>query len=160
MVSLIVHALLGIAVVVWIIRANPAVFRRPAAGPMLGGLEALYLVVGVASVALGWYFNIRFVRDYGPGTALSNPFWGPGSWVQYIQLMFANPAAASAGQDYTIGNVILLPLMTIIGGRRRGIAKPWLFFVATLFTSFAFGWAFYLATLERRRRLGGAVTPE
>lgn len=30
--------------------------------------------------------------------------------------MYVNPAASSAGQDYTIGNVILLPLMTIIDG--------------------------------------------
>jgi len=112
------------------------------------------------SIGLGWYFNIRFVAEYGPGTLLSNPLWGDGSWVQYIQLMFVNPAAGSAGQDYTIGNVILLPLMTIIGGRRRGIVKPWLFFVATLFTSFAFGWAFYLATLERQRRLAGSTGPE
>jgi hypothetical protein len=67
--------------------------------------------------------------------------------------MFDNPAASSAGQDYTIGNVVLLPLTTIIGGRRRGIARPWLFFVSSLFTSFAFAWAFYLATVERQRRL-------
>jgi len=66
--------------------------------------------------------------------------------------MFANPAAGSAGQDYTIGNVVLLPLMTIIGGHRNGIARPWLFFVATLFTSFAFGWAFYLMVRERQGR--------
>jgi hypothetical protein len=46
--------------------------------------------------------------------------------------------------------------MTIVGGRRRGIARPWLFFVSSLFTSFAFAWAFYLATLERQRRLAGA----
>jgi len=49
--------------------------------------------------------------------------------------------------------VILLPLLTIVEGRRRGIARPWLFFVSTLFTSFAFGWAFYLATVERQRRI-------
>ena len=49
--------------------------------------------------------------------------------------------------------MLLLPLITIVDGRRRGIAKPWLFFVATLFTSFAFGWAFYAATVERQRRL-------
>ena len=34
--------------------------------------------------------------------------------------MFVNPAAGSAGQDYTIGNVILLPLMTIIDGAYTG----------------------------------------
>jgi hypothetical protein len=73
--------------------------------------------------------------------------------------MFDNPAAGSAGQDYTIGNVILLPLMTIVDGRRRGIARPWLYFVSTLFTSFAFGWAFFLFTVERQRRLGGVGDP-
>lgn len=153
MVSLIVHAILGIAVVVWLVRSNPAIFRRPESGPMFSPLELVYLVVGVASVALGWYFNIKFVGEYGPDQAAFNPLWGDGSWAQYMQLMFANPAAASAGQDYTIGNVVLLPLMTIIDGRRRGIARPWLYFVSTLFTSFAFGWAFYLATVERQRRL-------
>jgi Terpene cyclase DEP1 len=39
-----------------------------------------------------------------------------------------------------------------VDGRRRGIARPWLYFVVSLFTSFAFAWAFYLATAERQRR--------
>ncbi len=156
MVSLIVHAVLGILCIWFVIRTNPAIFRRVEGGPVLSGTEITYYVIGVASIALGWWFNIQFVTEYGPDKLLFNPLWGDGSWVQYIQLMFTNPAAASAGQDYTIGNVILLPLMTIIGGRRRGIAHPWMFFVTTLFTSFAFGWAFYLATLERRRRLSKA----
>jgi hypothetical protein len=153
MVSLIVHAVLGVAVVVWIVRSNPAVFRRVPDGPVLSGLEAAYLVLGVASIALGWYFNVRFVTEYGPGTLLFNPLWGDGSWVHYIQLMFTNPAAGSAAQDYTIANVLLLPLMTIVDGRRRGIARPWLFFASTLFTSFVFGLAFYLMAVERQRRL-------
>jgi hypothetical protein len=83
--------------------------------------------------------------------------WGDGSWAQYIKLMFANPAASSAGQDYTIGNVVLLPLMTIIEGRRRGVVRPWLYFVSSLFTSFAFAWAFFLATTERQHRLAPAL---
>ena len=153
MVSLIAHAVLGILCIWFVIRSNPAIFRRVDDGPAVSTLEAVYYVVGVASIALGWWFNIHFVNEYGPGTAFFNPLWGDGSWMQYMQLMFTNPAAASAGQDYIIGNVILLPLMTIIDGRRRGIARPWMFFVSTLFTSFAFGWAFYLATLERQRRL-------
>jgi drug/metabolite transporter (DMT)-like permease len=65
---------------------------------------------------------------------------------------YANWASSSASADYTIGNVILLPLFTIIDGRRRGIRRPWLFFVSSLFTSFAFACAFYLATVERQRR--------
>lgn len=150
MLSLIVHAMLGVTVVWLIVAGNRATFRRPATGPAVSLLEGAYYLAGVASVLIGWYFNVRFVMRYAHGHA--NPFWGDGSWAQYIRLMFVNPAASSAGQDYTIGNVILLPLFTIVDGRRRGIARPWLYFVASLFTSFAFAWAFYLATVERQRR--------
>jgi hypothetical protein len=156
MVSLLAHAVLGVAVVWFLVASNPAIFRRPATGPVLSTLECVYYLAGIASIAVGWYFNIRFVAEYAGGNA--NPIWGDGSWAQYIQLMYVNPAASSAGQDYTIGNVILLPLMTIIDGRRRGIRRPWLFFVSSLFTSFAFAWAFYLATTERQRRLAGCPT--
>jgi hypothetical protein len=158
MVSLLVHAALGVTVVWLIVASNPAIFRRTATGPIVSTLELALYVVGVASVVLGWYFNIRFVRDYSHGH--TNPIWGDGSWAQYIKLMFANPASSSAGQDYTFANVIILPLITIVGGRRRGIARPWLFFVSSLFTSFAFAWAFYLAAAERQRRFGSAMADE
>jgi hypothetical protein len=154
MLSLIAHAALGVAVVWFLVASNRMVFRRPESGSLFSPLECVYYAVGIASVVLGWYFNIRFVREYADGNA--NPIWGDGSWAHYIKLMYVNPAASSAGQDYTIGNVILLPLMTIIDGRRRGIRRPWLFFVSSLFTSFAFAWAFYLATTERQRRLAGS----
>ena len=88
--------------------------------------------------------------EFADGTG--NVFTGNGSWWQFISLGYDNPAAASASQDYTIGNVILLPLFTIVDGYRRGIRRPWLYFVSSLFTSFAFAWAFYLATVERQRR--------
>ncbi|GAB3009991.1 DUF2834 domain-containing protein [Mycobacterium bourgelatii] len=154
MVSLLLHAVLGIAVILWIVRSNPAVYARPSGGPAFSPLELVYYGVGIASIALGWYFNIRFVQEYAPHgiTGVHNPIWGPGSWTQYIQLMFVNPAAGSAGQDYTIANVILLPLFSTIDGYRRGFKRPWLFFVSSLFTSFAFAFAFYFATIERQRR--------
>jgi hypothetical protein len=151
MFSLLAHAVLGVATVWLLVAANPTIFRRPATGPLLSPLECVYYVAGIASIALGWYFNIRFVTEYAEGNV--NPIWGDGSWAQYLELMYVNPAASSAGQDYTIGNLILLPLMTIVDGRRRGIGRPWLFFVSSLFTSFAFAWAFYLATVERQTRL-------
>ncbi len=153
MVSLIAHAVLGVITIWLIVRSNPAIFRRTGSGPLLSTYEWVLYVAGAASVILGWYFNIRFVQTRGPDKTLFNPLWGDGSWAQYIKLMFANPASSSAGQDYTIGNALLLPVMTIVDGRRRGIARPWLFFVSSLFTSFAFAWAFYLATTERQRRL-------
>jgi hypothetical protein len=150
MVSLLVHAVLGVTVIGWIVGSNSKVFARPGDGPMLSALEAVYYVVGIASVALGWYFNIHFVQEYAKGS--TNPIWGHGSWAEYIQLMFTNPAASSASQDYTIANVILLPLFTIVDGYRRGLRHPWLYFVSSLFTSFAFAFAFYFATIERQRR--------
>lgn len=150
MVSLIVHLVLGVVAIAWLIRSNPQIFSRVAGGPALSGLEMLYYVIGIASIALGYYFNHRFVAQYAvPG---GNMFWGPGSWQQFIQLGYANPAAASASQDYTIINVILLPLFTIVDGMRRGVRRPWLFFVASLFTSCAFAYAFYFATVERQHR--------
>ncbi len=157
MLSLIAHAILGVVVIWLIVAGNRRIFRRPAAGPLISPLEGAYYLAGIASVAVGWYFNVRFVTQYAHG--LANPFWGDGSWAQYIRLMYANPAASSAGQDYTIGNVILLPLVTIADGRRRGITRPWLYFAASLFTSFAFAWAFYLATVERQRRTSLITSP-
>jgi uncharacterized protein DUF2834 len=150
MVSLIVHGILGVLVIVWIIRANPHVFARPTEGPAFSALEIACYVIGVASIALGYYFNHQFVAQYAvPG---GNPIWGPGSWQQFIALGYVNPAAASASQDYTIVNVVLLPLFTIVDGHRRGIRRPWLFFVASLFTSCAFAYAFYFAVVERQHR--------
>jgi len=150
MVSLSVHLILGIAVIAWIVRANPQIFSRVDGGPRFSTMEIVYYLIGIASVVLGYYFNHQFVAQYAvPG---GNPIWGPGSWQQFIALGYANPAAASASQDYTIINVILLPLFTIADGLRRGIRHPWLFFVSSLFTSCAFAYAFYFATMERQHR--------
>jgi hypothetical protein len=150
MVSLIVHAVIGLLVIVWIVRANGRVFGRPAGGSALAPLEIVYYAIGVASIALGYYFNHQFVDRYA--VEGGNPIWGPGSWQQFVQLGYANPAAASASQDYTIINVVLLPLFTIVDGYRRGIRRPWLFFVSSLFTSCAFACAFYIAVIERQHR--------
>ncbi|OKH82128.1 DUF2834 domain-containing protein [Mycolicibacterium sp.] len=149
MVSLIVHAILGIAVVALIVRLNPQIFSRPP-GPAFSPMEVLFYAVGIASIPLCWYFNAQFVAQYA--VAGGNPIWGPGSWTEFIELGYTNPAASSASADYTIANVILLPLFSIVDGLRRGIRHPWLFFVSSLFTSFAFAFAFYFATIERQRR--------
>ena len=154
MVSLIVHAILGIAVIVFIVKSNPAIFKRVPEGPQLSTLEIVFWVVGIASLPLCWYFNIRYVQEYAP-----NPMIGQPNWSEFISLGYTNPAASSQVADYTIANVILLSLFTIIDGRRRGINRPWLFFVSSLFTSFVFGWAFYLATVERQRRHQLAEAP-
>jgi hypothetical protein len=150
MVALVVHAILAVVVIAVVIKLNPAIFGRVPASSQSATLEMLYYIVGIASIPLCWYFNFRYVQEYATGS--HNVFWGPGSWAEFIALGYDNPAASSASADYTIGNVILLPLFTIIDGRRRGIKHPWLYFVSSLFTSFSFAWAFYLATVERQRR--------
>ena len=149
MLSVIVHFLIGLACVGWIIASNPKVYAKPAGGPWLSPLECVYYAAGIASIALGYYFNIHFVLDaHGQGNLIS----GPASYPHLLELQFANPAAGSAAQDYLIANVILLPVFTIVDGYRRGLRRPWLFFVASNFTSFAFPFAFYFATMERQRR--------
>ena len=49
-------------------------------------------------------------------------------------------------------NLVLLPLWTIVDGRRRDMRIPWIFFVMSLFTSLAFSMALYLAFVERQIR--------
>jgi Terpene cyclase DEP1 len=107
-------------------------------------------VVGLASIALGYYFNYQFVQEYA--TPSSNPIWGPGSWQQFIALGYDNPAASSASQDYTIMSLLIFPVWAIVDGRRRGIKNAWLYIAFILFFSSASAWAFYLAAVERQRR--------
>ncbi len=153
MVRVIVRALLGILVIGFIIASNRQIFRRVPYGPRLSGLEWAYYVFGVMTVVLGWYFAFQFMSQHA--TETGNPIWGPGSWMDYRRMMFDGPAGSSAAQDYTIANFVLLPLFTIVDGLRRGVRHPWLYVVASVFTSFAFAWAFYLATAERQRRVSG-----
>ena len=74
--------------------------------------------------------------------------------------LFSNWASDSAAQDYTMVNLVLLPLWTIVDGRRRHLRAPWIFFVMSLFTSLAFSMAFYLAFIERQIRYNEAEAAE
>jgi hypothetical protein len=154
MVALLVHAILGIAVIAFVVKSNPDIFRRMSTGPQLSKLEIAYWAVGIVSLPLCWYFNIRYVNEYAP-----NPMIGQPNWSEFIALGYANPASSSQVLDYTIINVILLPLFTIVDGYRRGIRRPWLFFVSSLFTSCVFAFAFYFATIERQRRHERTASP-
>ena len=154
MVALLVHAILGIAVIVFVVRSNPAIFKRVPEGSQLSTLEIVYWVIGIVSLPLCWYFNIRYVYQYAP-----NPMIGQPNWSEFIALGYANPASSSQVLDYTIINVVLLPIFTIVDGLRRGVRRPWLFFVSSLFTSCVFAFAFYFATIERQRRHKLAASP-
>jgi Protein of unknown function DUF2834 len=149
MVSIIVHFLLGLACIGGIIASNPKIYAKPTGGPWLSTLECVYYAAGIASIALGYWFNVHFMLDaHGQGNLIS----GPASYPTFLREQFATPACGSGNQDYMIANVILMPVFTIIDGLRRGIRRPWLFFAASFFTSFAFPFAFYFATIERQRR--------
>jgi len=142
MASLIIHAVLGFASTAFVAWRNRRLFARHWPGARVTPLEAVLYLVAVSSLALGWYFNIRYVQEWGQ-TA---------SWIHFTQSLFTNWAADSAAQDYIIANVILFPIWTITDGRRRGIEVPWGFFVMSLFTSFGFSMAAYLAVVERQIR--------
>jgi hypothetical protein len=137
MVSIVVHFLLGLGCIAWIVASNPKVYAKPAGGSWLSPLECVYYAAGIASIALGYWFNL---------------ISGPASYPEFIKGQFATPACGSGNQDYMIANVILMPVFTIIDGYRRGLRRPWLFFLSSFFTSFAFPFAFYFATIERQRR--------
>jgi hypothetical protein len=139
--SLFVFGVLGIAVTAVAFVGNRHLFTGAAAG-RVSALEGLYYLIAICAVVLGWYFNVRYTHQYGHRA----------NYVNYTKMLFTNWAADSAAQDYIIVNVVLLPLWTIIDGRRRGLRVAWIFFVMSLFTSLAFAVAMFLAFIERQLR--------
>jgi hypothetical protein len=144
--SLMIFGILGLASTAVAFVVNRHLFTAGAgaglgAGPV-SPLEAVYYVVGVCSLGLGWYFNVRYTHLYGHRAN----YWN------YTKLLFTNWAADSAAQDYIIVNLVLLPLWTIVEGGRRGLKWAWIFFVVSLFTSLAFSIALFLAFMERQLR--------
>jgi drug/metabolite transporter (DMT)-like permease len=139
--SLVIFGILGLASTAVAFAVNRHLFSGGRAGNVTP-LEAVYYVVGLCSLGLGWYFNVRYTHLYGHRAN----YWN------YTKMLFTNWAADSAAQDYIIVNVVLLPLWTIVEGTRRGLKWPWIFFVVSLFTSLAFSIALFLAFMERQLR--------
>jgi len=98
MVSLIVHAILGVLVIVWIVRANPHVFARPTTGPRSRRSRSRSNVIGVASIALGYYFNHQFVAQYA--VEGGNPIWGLAAGSSSSHSL-RQPGGRFGSQDYT-----------------------------------------------------------
>ena len=143
------YGALGVLTTLYAFWANRRLFSRERSG-RTSALEAVYYVLGVVSLGLGWYFNVRYVHQDG----------GKATYVSYTKALFSNWASDSAAQDYIMVNLVLLPLWTIVDGRRRGIRAPWIFFVMSLFTSLAFSMAWYLAFVERQLRFNRAAAPD
>ena len=146
--SLVFFGILGIASTAAAFAVNRRLFVADVAGPV-SLLEGTYYVVGLCSLVLGWYFNIRYTHLYGHRA----------NYVNYTKMLFTNWAADSAAQDYIIVNVVLLPLWTIVEGSRRGLRWAWIFFVMSLFTSLAFAMAMFLAFMERQLRYNRSLVP-
>jgi len=146
--SLFIFGVLGIASTAVAFAVNRRLFVGGSAGPVTL-LEGVYYAVGVCSLVLGWYFNVRYTHLYGHRA----------NYVNYTKMLFTNWAADSAAQDYVIVNVVLLPIWTIVEGGRRGLRWAWIFFVMSLFTSLAFAMAFFLAFMERQRRYNRELVP-
>jgi Terpene cyclase DEP1 len=146
--SLVFFGILGIASTAVAFAVNRRLFVGDVAGPVTL-LEATYYLVGLCSLVLGWYFNIRYTHLYGHRA----------NYVNYTKMLFTNWAADSAAQDYIIVNVVLLPLWTIVEGSRRGLRWAWIFFVMSLFTSLAFAMAMFLALMERQLRYNRSLVP-
>jgi hypothetical protein len=142
MTSLLIHASLGLICLILFFRFNLYLYKPGWGGARVSALEALYYLIAVCSVLVGWYFNVKYVFAY-PEQA---------SWVHYTKLLFTNPAAGSGSQDLITANVFLFPLWTIIDGPRRGLKQCWIYFVLSLFTSFGFAMGLYLAAQERQVR--------
>ena len=142
MTSLLIHAGLGFVTIALFFYFNVYLYKPGWNGARVSVLEVVYYLFAIVSVSIGWYFNIEYMFAY-PEEA---------SWMHLIKLLFTNPAAGSGAQDLIITNTFLFPLWTIIDGPRRGMKQTWIYFVMSLFTSFAFAMALYLAALERQVR--------
>ena len=146
--QLVLFGILGVGSTAVAFAVNRRLFTEKAVGSVTL-LEGVYYVVGVCSIVLGWYFNVRYTHLYGHRA----------NYVAYTKLLFTNWAADSAAQDYIIVNVVLLPLWTIVEGGRRGLRWAWIFFVMSLFTSLAFAVAMFLAFMERQLRYNRSLVP-
>lgn len=147
MLSLIIHAVLGLVTIGIFFAVNAHLYRRDWPGSGVTFLELVYYVLAGVSVGAGWFFNVRYVFGYPHDY----------SWWHFTSMLFANPAAGSVGQDMIITNVLLFPLWTIVDGPRRGLRHCWLYFVISLFTSFSCAMALYLAAQERQVRYTRAL---
>ena len=147
--SLVFYGILGVISTGVAFACNRRLFTTDRAG-RVSLLEGTFYIVGVCSLLLGWYFNVRYVHLYGHRASYTN----------YVKLLFTNWAADSAAQDYTIVNLVLMPLWTIVEGRRRGLRVAWIFFVMSLFTSLAFAMAMFLAFQERQLRYNRSAPAE
>ena len=63
MMSLMIHAALGVLTVVLFFYYNGYLYRAGWQGASVTWVEALYYLIALCAVAAGWYFNIHYVQE-------------------------------------------------------------------------------------------------
>jgi heme/copper-type cytochrome/quinol oxidase subunit 2 len=136
------YVVIGLMAIALVFYANAPLYKAGGKAAGTSALEASCYLVAVIALLVGWYFNFEYFRTYGEQAG----------WWHWTELLFVNPASASGGQDLIIGNLILLPLWTILDARRTGMKWGWWYFPMSLLTSYAFAIALFLAVRERQLR--------
>lgn len=136
------YTIIGLLAISLVFYVNASLYRPGSKAAGTSGLEAFCYVVALVALLVGWYFNFEYFRQYGDEAG----------WLHWTEQLFVNPASASGGQDLIIGNLILLPLWTVLDGRRTGMKISWWYFPMSLLTSYAFAIALFLAVRERQLR--------
>jgi hypothetical protein len=108
-------------------------------------LMLAYLLLALAGAVVPWYFNIQHL--------LTSDI--PFTPVTFVQSGLDSPMSSSLTVDFFIGSTAMLVWMAV-EGRRLGMRRVWLYFVATFAIAFAFACPFFM--FMRERKLAAAST--
>jgi hypothetical protein len=109
-------------------------------------LMLVYLAFALAGIVVPWYFNIQhFLTSDIPFTP-----------VTFVQSGLVTPMSSSLTVDFFIGSTAMLIWMGV-EGRRLGMRRVWLYFVATFMIAFAFACPFFM--FMRERKLAATLDP-
>ena len=122
------------------VAASPTLFR------MTFMLIWTYGSLALLGAIVPWFFNAQFIEETG-GFAL----------IPFLELCFANPAAASISVDLVIGASAFTVWM-ISEGRRLRMPRLWVYIVLTFTVAFACAAPLFLLMRERHLK-GMAQSP-
>lgn len=141
------YTVIGVLAIAAVFVVNAPLFRPGGKAAGLSIIEGISWICGLIALGLGWYYNYLYFQQYGDAAG----------WWHWTTMLFVNPASASGGQDLIIANLILLPLWTIVEGRRAGMKIAWYYFPMSLLTSYAFAIGLFLVVRERQLRWNAAA---
>jgi hypothetical protein len=104
--------------------------------------QILFGLLSIAGLIGTWYFNIQFMHEGGPSSA-----------VKFIRDVYANNASSSIGNDVTIAAIAFL-VWSYFEAKRLAMKLWWLFIPLTI--CIALACAFPLFLMLRERKLASA----